>query len=75
MFLSGLFGMVYEHLLRCLVPKDPFLGSSKLFQIVIIVAHGDILRSVALMLRASRLLTMAKDTSGLCLIVLGEVFL
>jgi len=35
----------------------------------------DILRLVALVLGASRLLTMVKDTSGLCPIVEGEVFL
>jgi hypothetical protein len=66
--------MVYEHLLGCLVPKDPFLGSSKLFQVVIFVAHGDIFRLVALVLKASILLIMAKDTIGLCLIVIVEVF-
>jgi hypothetical protein len=35
----------------------------------------DILRLVALVLGAGRLLTMVKDTSGLCPIVVGEVFL
>ncbi len=38
------------------------------------VAHGDIPRSVALVLGASRLLAMAKDTSGFRPIAMGEVF-
>jgi hypothetical protein len=25
---GGVFGMVYEHLLRCFIPEDPFLGFS-----------------------------------------------
>jgi hypothetical protein len=73
--LGGLFGMVYEHLSRCLIPKDPSSRFSELFQATIDVAHGDIPRSVALVLRASRLLTMAKDISGFCPITVGEVFL
>jgi hypothetical protein len=66
--------MVYEHISGCFIPKDPSLGFSELFQDVV-VAHGDIVRLVALVLRASRLLAMAKDIGGLCFIVIGEVFL
>jgi hypothetical protein len=40
--LSGLFGMVYEHLLRCFIPKDPSSRFSKLFKVVANVVHGDI---------------------------------
>jgi hypothetical protein len=74
LFLNGFFGMVYEHFLGCFIPEDPSLGFSKLFQTVVIV-HGVIFRLVALMLGVSKLLTMAKDTSGLYPIVVGEVFL
>jgi len=45
----------------------------KLFQVVV-VAHGDILRLMALMLRANRLLVMAKDIGGLCFDVVDKVF-
>ncbi len=65
--LGGFSLMVYEHLSRCFIPKDPFSRFSKLFQVVIIVAHGDILKSVAIMLGATRLLPMVKDINGLCL--------
>jgi hypothetical protein len=66
--------MVYEHFSRCLIPKDPSLGFSKLFQVVV-VTHGDILKLVALVLETNRLLTMAKDISGLHLIVICNMFL
>jgi hypothetical protein len=66
--------MVYEHLSRCFIPKDPSSRFSELFQVVVIVARRDIPRSIALMLGANRLLAMAKDTSGLHLIVVCEVF-
>ncbi len=66
--------MVYEHLLRCFILKDPSFEFLQLFQVVVAVAHGDILRLVALMLGVSRLLVMAKDTSGLCPIVVSEIF-
>jgi hypothetical protein len=67
--------MVYEHLLRCFIPKDASSCFSKLFQVATIVIHGDIPRSMALMLGANRLLAMAKDTNGFHLIAMGEVFL
>ncbi len=47
----------------------------KLFQVDTIVAREDIFRSVALVLKVSRLLAMANDTGGLCLIFVNEVFL
>jgi hypothetical protein len=42
--------MVYEHLSRCFIPKDPSLGLLKFFKAIVVVVHGDILRLVALML-------------------------
>jgi hypothetical protein len=66
--------MVYEQFLKCFIPKDPSLRLLELFQAVII-ACGDIFRSVALVLGASILLVMAKDTGGLRPIVVNEVFL
>jgi len=74
LFANGLSRMVYEHLLGCFILEDPSSGFSKLFQVVIVVAHGDIPRSVALMLGANRLLAMAKDFKGLRFIVVGGVF-
>jgi hypothetical protein len=64
--------MVYEHISRCFIPKDPSSRFSKLFQNVV-VACGDIFRLVAF--GANRLLAMAKDIGGLSPIVVGEVFL
>ncbi len=52
--------MVYEHLLGCFIPKDTSSGFLELFQVVVIVVRGDILRLVALKLRASKLLAMEK---------------
>jgi hypothetical protein len=72
---SGLFGMVYEHFSGCFILENPSLGFLELFQIVAIVVHGDIPKSVALMLGVSRLLAMAKDTNGLRLIAVSKVFL
>jgi hypothetical protein len=54
--------------------KGPIL---KVFEIISNCCHyslWDILRSMALMLRANRLLAMAKDIGGLHFIVVGEVF-
>jgi hypothetical protein len=68
---NGLSGMVYEHLLRCLILKDPSLGLSRLFQVVVI--HGDN-RLVALVLGANKLLAMAKKTSGFSLIAVSKMF-
>jgi hypothetical protein len=73
--LGGLLKMIYEHFLGCFIPEDPSSRFSKLFQTATIVAHGDILRLMALMLGANRLLAMAKDIGGLCLITVSEVFL
>jgi hypothetical protein len=70
--LGGLSGMVYEHILGCFIPEVPSLGFLKLFQ-AFVVAHGDIFKLVALMLGANRLLLMAKNTKGFCLIVVGKV--
>jgi hypothetical protein len=66
--------MVYEHLSGCFILEDPSLGFSELFQVVTIV-RGDILRLVALVLGANKLLAMAKDIGGLHLNAVGEVFL
>ncbi len=66
--------MVYEHFSRCFVPTDPSLGFLKLFQVIIVVAHGVIPKSMALVLGASKLLAMAKDTNGFHPIVVSEVF-
>jgi hypothetical protein len=60
LFSSGLFGMVYEHLSKCFILKDLSLRFLKLFQVVAAIVHGDILRLVALVLGASKLLAMAK---------------
>ncbi len=67
--------MVYEYLLGRFIPKDSFSKFSKLFQVVVIIVFGDILRLMALVLGASKLLAMVKDTSGLCPIAIGKVFL
>jgi hypothetical protein len=72
---SGIFGMIYEHLLGCSILKDPFFGFLELFQVIVIVARGDIPRSVASMLGVNRLLAMSKNTKGLCPITIGEMFL
>jgi hypothetical protein len=72
---SGIFGMVYEHLLGCSILKDPSFGFLELFQVIVIVAHGDIPRSVASMLKVNILLAMSKKTKGLCPINVSEVFL
>jgi hypothetical protein len=70
---SGLFGMVYEHISRCIL-EDPSLRFSKLFYIGTTITCGDIPRSVALVLGASRLLAMAKDIDRLHPITIGKVF-
>jgi hypothetical protein len=69
--------MVYEHLSRCFIPKDPSSRFSKLLQVVVVVvvvAHGDILKLVALVLGANRFLAMTKDIGGIYPIVVGKVF-
>jgi hypothetical protein len=75
LFSGGLSRMVYEHLSKCFILEDPSLGFLKLFQDAAIVACGDIPRSVALVLGASRLLAMAKNTSGFRPIIIGDMFL
>jgi len=52
--------MVYEHLLRCFILKDPFFEFLQLFQVVVAVAHGDILRLVALMLGGKQIVGNGK---------------
>jgi len=64
LFLGGLFGMGYEYLLGCFIPKDPSLGFLKLFQVIAIIACGDISKSLALMLGANILLAMTKNIKG-----------
>jgi len=66
--------MVYEHLSGCFILEDTSSRFSKLFQVVVIIACGNLLRLVALVLGAIRLLAMAKDTNGLHPIAMGEVF-
>jgi hypothetical protein len=66
--------MVYEHLLGCFIPEDPFSQFSEYFQVVAAIAYGDIFKSMALALGSNRLLIMAKDIGGLCFIIVGEVF-
>jgi hypothetical protein len=72
---SGLFGMVYEHLLICFIPENSSSWFSKLFQVTVVVTRKDIPRSMAIMLGANRLLPMAKDISGFRLIAVGEMFI
>jgi hypothetical protein len=66
--------MVYEHFLKCFIPENPSSRFLKLFQTIIVIC-GDIPNLVALLLGVNRLLAMVKDASGLCPIVIGEVFL
>jgi hypothetical protein len=67
--------VVYEHLERCFIPEDPSTRFLKLFQAIIVVTHGDIPRSMALVLGASRSLAMIKDAGGLRLIIVDDVYL
>jgi hypothetical protein len=73
--LSGFFRMVYEHLLGCFIPKDPSSGFLELFQVAIVVVHGDMLKVMALMLGANILLVVVKDFGGIRLIIVNEMFL
>jgi len=66
--------MVYEHLSNYFILENPSLGFSKLFQATVVVAHGDIRKSMALMLGANKLLAMARDSKGLHLIAIGKMF-
>jgi hypothetical protein len=65
--------MVYEHFLGCFIPNDPSLRFLELFQIVVVV-HGDIPRSMTLVLGVNKLLAMTKDMNGLCFITICKVF-
>ncbi len=65
--------MVYEHFLRCFIPKDPSSWFSELFQVGDVVAHGDTLRLLALVPGVNRLLI--KDTNSFHTIAMGEVFI
>jgi hypothetical protein len=62
--------MVYEHFLGCFIPEDPSSRFSELF----LVALGDILKSMALVLGVNKLLALAKDIGGFRPIIVGEVF-
>lgn len=62
--MGELFRMVYEHLLGCFIPKYPSLGFLELFQVIAIIACGDISKSLALMLGANILLAMTKNIKG-----------
>jgi hypothetical protein len=73
-FSGGLSRMVYKHLLGCFISKGPSLGFLELFQAVIIVTHGDIHRSMALVLGANKLLATAKDIRSYRLIIVGKTF-
>jgi hypothetical protein len=66
--------MVYEHLSNYFILENPSLGFSELFQATVVVAHGDILKSMALMLGVNKLLAMARDSKGLHLIAIGKMF-
>jgi hypothetical protein len=49
-------------------------GFHNYFQTIVVIARGNILRSMALMLGVNILLALAKDFGGLCLITIGEMF-
>ncbi len=72
--LGGIYEMVYKHLLGCFIPKDPSFRFLELFQATTIVACGDIIKSMALVLKVGKLLAMVKDIKSLCPIVIGKVF-
>jgi hypothetical protein len=72
--LGGLSMMVYEHLSRCFIPINPSSGFSKLFWVVIAIAHGDIPRLMALVLGANKLLAMVKDIGNLYFISVSKMF-
>jgi len=54
--------------------RGPILGFSEIFQINIVVTHGDILRSMALVLGVNKLLKMERDVRGLYLIAINKLF-
>jgi hypothetical protein len=67
--------MVYEYLSGCFIPNDPSSRFLKLFQAVVVVARGDVFRSMAPVLGVNILLAMVKDTGGIYPIAIGKVFL
>jgi hypothetical protein len=68
---SGELSKIVYHFLGRFIPKDPSSRFLNLFQVVVI-ASGDILGLVALMLGTRKLLIMAKDIG--CLIPIGKAF-
>jgi hypothetical protein len=54
--------------------KGPILRVFGIIPGIVTIVHGDILRLVALMLGVNMLLVMVKDTGGLCLIAVNEIF-
>jgi hypothetical protein len=74
LFSNGLFGMVYEHMSKCFIPEDSSSRFLELSKVAIAIAHGDISRLVALVLRASRLLAITKKLKSLCPTVVGKMF-
>jgi hypothetical protein len=71
---SGIYGRAYEHLLGCYISEDPSSRFLELFEVVVIVTHGDILGPMALVLKANKLLVLAKDIRGFHCIAIGKVF-
>jgi hypothetical protein len=55
--------------------RGPIFKFLELFQITTVVAHGDILKSMGLMLGVSKLLVMAKDIGNLRPIAVSKVFI
>ncbi len=56
LFWNGLFGMIFEHLLKYFILEDSSSKLSELFHVDIVIARMNILRSVALVLGANKLL-------------------
>ncbi len=55
--------------------RDPSSRFSELFHATIVIARGDIPRSMALMLGVNKLLAMIMDIGGLHFIIVSKVFL
>jgi hypothetical protein len=66
--------MVFKHLQDLFNPKDLINNISQLFMVCCYVIVGHISRSIAKALGVTRLLTLAKPSSGIQPIVIGEVF-
>jgi len=58
--ISGLFGMIFEHLRNCFQPKDLASGFLQLFQLCFHITQGHIPPQLTCVLRAAYLLTMTK---------------